>query len=86
MVALLQGILFAIGFTAAGLEYGALLGLVLGFLNIIPYLGSMLGLAVCLPLAWFQVDGGATLVALVLLVFTIVQLIEAYLLDTPDHG
>ena len=86
MIALLQGILFAIGFSLVGLEYGALFGLILGFLNIIPYLGSMLGLAVCVPLAWFQVDGGLTLVALVLLVFTIVQLIEGYLLTPRIMG
>jgi predicted PurR-regulated permease PerM len=86
LVALIQGILFAIGFSLAGLQYGALLGLVLGFLNIIPYLGSMLGLAVCLPLAWFQLDGGLTLLVLVVVVFTVVQLIEGYLLTPRIMG
>jgi predicted PurR-regulated permease PerM len=86
IIALLQGVLFAIGFSLTGLEYGIVLGLTLGFLNIVPYLGSILGLSVCVPLAWFQVDGGLTLVALVLLVFTIVQLIEGYFLTPKIMG
>ena len=59
LVALGQGLLFAIGFSIIGLKYGFLIGLLLGFLNIIPYLGSMVGLGVALPLAFFQFDGGA---------------------------
>lgn len=87
LIALLQGLLFAVGFTLAGLEYGALLGLLLGFLNIVPYLGSMLGLSICLPLAWFQNDGGGLLlISLVLLVFVIVQLIEGYILTPKIMG
>lgn len=78
VIAFLQGLLFAIGFSVVGLRYGFVLGLLLGFLNIIPYLGSMIGLGIGLPLAYFQEGGGSTLVGLVLVVFTAVQLIEAY--------
>jgi predicted PurR-regulated permease PerM len=86
IVALLIGVLLAVGFTVIGLRYGVVLGLMLGLLNIIPYLGSMVGLAVCLPLAFFQSGGGLTKMALVLAVFTIVQLIEAYLLTPHIMG
>jgi predicted PurR-regulated permease PerM len=86
IVALLQGILFAIGFSIAGLRYGFVLGLMLGFLNIIPYLGSVVGLAVALPLAYFQSGGGWILLAAVLLVFTVVQMIEGYLLTPKIMG
>jgi predicted PurR-regulated permease PerM len=86
IVAFLQGVLFAIGFSAVGLRYGFVLGLVLGFLNIIPYLGSIIGLAICLPLAFFQEGGGLLKVALVLLVFTLVQMIEGYLLTPKIMG
>jgi predicted PurR-regulated permease PerM len=85
-VALLQGLLFAIGFSAVGLRYGFVLGLVLGFLNIIPYLGSIVGLSVALPLALFQNDGGWVLVAWVLGVFAVVQMIEGYLLTPKIMG
>lgn len=86
LIALIQGVLFAIGFSLAGLEYGLIIGLVLGLLNVIPYLGSILGLAVALPLAWFQPEGGLLLFALVVLVFCIVQLIEGYVLTPKIMG
>ena len=62
VIAFLQGALFAIGFQVAGLRYGLVLGLMLGFLNIIPYLGSIVGLAVALPIAYWQEGGGIQLV------------------------
>ena len=86
IVALLQGLLFAIGFSVVGLKYGFVLGLVLGFLNIIPYLGSIVGLSVALPLALFQNGGGWLLVGWVLGVFAVVQLIEGYLLTPKVMG
>jgi predicted PurR-regulated permease PerM len=86
IVAFLQGLLFAIGFSLVGLKYGFVLGLVLGFLNIIPYLGSMIGLGIGIPLAWFQEGGGHVTVLLVLLVFTIVQVIEGNLLTPKIMG
>jgi predicted PurR-regulated permease PerM len=86
IVAFLQGLLFAIGFSIVGLKYGFVLGLVLGFLNIIPYLGSIVGLGVALPLAFFQHGGGILQVVWVLLVFTIVQIIEGYLLTPKIMG
>ena len=86
IVALIQGVLFAIGFSLVGLSYGFIIGLMLGFLNIIPYLGSMIGLAVALPLAYFQADGGVDTFAFVVLVFIIVQMIEGYLLTPKLMG
>jgi len=86
IIAMLQGLLFAIGFTAVGLSYGFVLGLALGFLNIIPYLGNIVGLGVALPLAFFQTDGGLVRLALVIGVFVFVQTIEGYLLTPRIMG
>lgn len=86
LIALIQGMLFAVGFSIVGLQYGAAIGLILGFLNIIPYLGSMIGLGVALPLAYFQEGGGTVLLMLVFAVFTVVQLIEGYLLTPKIMG
>lgn len=86
IIAFLQGVLFAIGFTLVGLKYGLVLGLALGFLNIIPYLGSIVGLGVAIPLGFFQKDGGLWMIAAVLIVFTIVQMIEGYLLTPKVMG
>ena len=86
VIAFLQGLLFAIGFTLVGLKYGFVIGLTLGFLNIVPYLGNIIGLATALPLAFFQPGGGLTQVLLVLVVFAAVQMIEGYLLTPKIMG
>jgi predicted PurR-regulated permease PerM len=86
VIAFLQGVLYAIGFTLVGLKYGFIIGLLLGFLNIIPYLGSIIGLGTALPLAFFQSGGGLLKVVLVLVVFTVVQLIESYILTPKIMG
>lgn len=86
VIAAAQGILYAIGFGLAGLQYGVAIGLTLGLLNIIPYLGNLIGLGVALPLAWFQTGGGWELVAIILAVFTVVQCIEAYFLTPRIMG
>lgn len=86
MIALCQGVLFALGFSLAGLQHGAILGLLLGFLNIIPYLGNIVGLAVVLPLAWFHPSGGLPVLLGVLGVIVAVQMIESYLLTPRIMG
>jgi predicted PurR-regulated permease PerM len=86
IIAFMQGVLFAVGFSLVGLKYGFILGLLLGLLNIIPYLGSILGLGVGLPLALFQADGGWPIVIGVIVVFTVVQMIEGYLLTPKIMG
>jgi len=86
VIAFLQGVLYAIGFSIVGLNYGFVLGLVLGFLNIIPYLGSIIGLGTTIPLAYFQQDGGLATAVGVLVVFSVVQLIESYLLTPRIMG
>lgn len=86
LISLIMGILLATGFTLAGIKYGAFLGLIIGLLNIIPYLGSILGLFMVLPLAYLQQGGGLVLLFLALLVFILVQLIESYLLTPRIMG
>jgi predicted PurR-regulated permease PerM len=86
IVAFLQGLLFALGFTVVGLKYGFVLGLLLGFLNIIPYLGSIIGLSITLPLSYFQTGGGLGTLVGVLIVFAAVQLIEGYVLTPKIMG
>lgn len=86
IVAFLGGLCYALGFTAVGLRFGFILGLALGFLNIIPYLGSMVGLAAALPLAFFQEGGGWSKLLWVLAVFFVVQMIEGYLLVPKVMG
>lgn len=78
LVGLILGIFLAVGFQIIGLQLGLILGLIAGLINIIPYLGTILGLGTALPLAYFQADGGWVLVGLVLGIFTIGQLLVDY--------
>lgn len=82
LVAFIQGVLFGIGFQMLGLDYGLLLGLSLGLLNIVPYLGNMVGLSVTLPLALFGNQGSVARLLGVLGVFAAVQTLDSYVI-TP---
>lgn len=86
LVALFQGLLYAAGFSIIGLQYGFALGMLLGLLNIVPYLGSIIGLAITIPLGLFQPEGGISMAVMVIAAFTVVQLIESYVLTPQIMG
>lgn len=86
IIGLIMGVMLAVGFTTIGLKSGLFIGLMLGVLNIVPYLGTIIGLSVALPLAFLQPGGGASLVGLVLLVFILVQNIEGWYLTPKIMG
>ncbi len=86
IIAFLQGVLYALGFGIVGLSYGFVIGLLMGMLNVIPYLGMIIGLAITIPVSLFQEGGGATLMVLTLLVIVIVQQIEGWFLTPKIMG
>ncbi|MGC4075118.1 MAG: AI-2E family transporter [Nibricoccus sp.] len=86
VIGLIMGALLALGFSIVGLQYGLVLGLILGVLNIVPYLGTVVGLILTVPLAFLQPEGGIKLVALVLGVYVIVQNIEGWFLTPKIMG
>lgn len=86
LVGLITGILLSIGFTIIGLNFSVFFGLLFGALNIIPYLGTIVGMTAALPTAYFQPDGGLTLGLLVIAVFVIVQSLESYLIAPKVMG
>ena len=86
IIGLLLGVVLAVGFALVGLKFGIVLGLVLGLLNIIPYLGTMLGIITVLPLAYFQDDGGTSLIGLCAIVFIIGQLLTDYVFTPRIMG
>jgi predicted PurR-regulated permease PerM len=87
LIGCIMGVLLAIGFSLAGLKFGLALGLIVGLINIVPYLGSILGLSVVLPLALLQPDGGGIrLLGICLAVFVAVQAIEGWLLTPRIMG
>ena len=82
LIALLTGIIFGTSLMIAGVKFGFIIGFTTGCINIIPYLGSIIGLSVMLPVSYFQDGGGLLLVATTIAIFTITELINAYIL-TP---
>lgn len=74
------GIILAVGFFLSGLPGAILFGLGLGYLNMIPYFGTVVGLSLILPIAFFS--GGIGMLTAVIAVFCVAQLAEAYWL-TP---
>ncbi|MFP4070305.1 MAG: AI-2E family transporter [Opitutales bacterium] len=86
IIGLLLGVVLAVGFGLVGLKFGIVLGFVLGLLNIIPYLGTMIGILTILPLAYFQEGGGVPLILLCALVFTIGQLLTDYVFTPRVMG
>ena len=86
LVGLIMGVLLAIGFSVAGVNFGFALGLLIGLLNIVPYLGTIIGLGSVLPIAWFQPEGGPVLTAIALAIFIAVQMLEGYVLTPRIMG
>ncbi|MGJ8639790.1 MAG: AI-2E family transporter [Opitutaceae bacterium] len=86
IIGLLLGLVLSIGFGIVGLKLGIVIGFFLGLLNIIPYLGTMLGIVIVLPLAYFQQDGGSTLIILCAVVFAIGQILTDYLFTPRVMG
>lgn len=83
IVAMLVGVLFAIGFAILGLRMAVLLGLGIGLLNMVPYL-QIVGMVPALLLGFVKsLEAGQPLwlgPLLVLVVFAVVQLIQDGLL------
>ena len=86
IIGVLLGLVLALGFGLVGLKFGIVLGLILGLLNIIPYLGTMLGILTVLPLAYFQDEGGGALIGLCAIVFAIGQLLTDYVFTPRIMG
>jgi predicted PurR-regulated permease PerM len=86
LIGLIMGIVLASGFSVVGLKFGLLIGLSIGLLNVIPYLGSILGMAIALPIAFFQPEGGLTTALLVVGVFAGTQALEGWYLTPKIMG
>ena len=91
LIGFLMGIGYAIGFTLSGLKFGIALGLLFGLLNIVPYLGSIVGIVTALLVAYLQPGGISETGEWTVLLgcgasFVVVQLIESYYLTPKIMG
>lgn len=81
LVCLSLALIYSVGLSLVGLEYGATIGIIAGVLSFVPYVGSSFGLIVSMVLAFIQFDD-ATPIIMVFGVFMIGQILEGYVL-TP---
>ena len=91
LIGVLMGVGYAIGFSFSGLKFGITLGLLFGLLNIVPYLGSIVGIVTALLVAYLQPAGIAETGEWTVLIgcgisFGVVQLIESYYLTPRIMG
>lgn len=88
-IAMLVGILFAIGFLIIGLPMGVVLGLFIGVLNMVPYLQLIsLPVTAVLCLVWTMTTGGSFWIIFweAMAVYVVVQCIQDLLLTPKIMG
>ena len=78
---LVLGILYAVGLTVVGLNFGILIGLFAGLISFIPYVGSLVGLVLSVGVAFVQFWPDWTMVAVVAGIFFLGQFIEGNILQ-----
>src|SRR5690606_24174153 len=78
---IILGVLYAIGLTAVGLNFGLLIGLFAGLVSFIPYVGSLLGLVLSVGVAIVQFWPDWHWVVVVAVIFFAGQFIEGNILQ-----
>ncbi|QCI62773.1 AI-2E family transporter [Phreatobacter stygius] len=73
-------IFYGVALTASGLNFGLLIGISIGFLSFIPYVGSLTGLILSLGVAIVQFWPNWSMVAIIIGIFVVGQFLEAYVL------
>ncbi|WP_106450723.1 AI-2E family transporter [Trichococcus alkaliphilus] len=83
IVAFFVGLMFVIGYAIVGMKFGIVLGILAGFLNIIPYMGSFIAM---IPAVIVAIVDSPLMLAKVMLVFSIEQFIEGRVISPQVLG
>jgi predicted PurR-regulated permease PerM len=83
---LILGIFYGVSLSLVGLNFGLLIGLFVGMISFIPYIGSMVGLALSLGVAVIQFWPDYWMPALVLAIFLVGQFLEGNILQPKLVG
>lgn len=78
---LVLGVMYAVGLTIVGLNFGILIGLFAGLISFIPYVGSLVGLVLSIGVAIVQFWPNYYMVAAVAGIFFLGQFIEGNILQ-----
>lgn len=84
VIGFLYGLILAVGFGLLRIPGGIIIGMGIGMMNIVPYLGTLVGLSLILPLAFLS--GGIWLALGAFAVFCAAQLTESYFLTPKIMG
>ncbi len=85
-ICLLEGLMYGFGLWAVGLPCGFVLGFILGALNLVPLLGTVVVLPMALPLAYWGDGGSGLRLAGVLSVWLVGQILDGYLITPKIQG
>jgi len=80
-VCIILGLIYAIGLSLVGLNFGLLIGLFAGLISFIPYVGSMVGLVLALIVAIVQFWPDFMMIGAVIAVFAVGQFFEGNILQ-----
>ncbi|MDR6871872.1 putative PurR-regulated permease PerM [Bosea sp. BE125] len=86
LVCLLLGIFYAVGLSLLGVNFGALIGIISGFLSFIPYVGSLTGLVLAVGVAIVQFWPDWTWPLATLAVFAAGQFLEGNIFQPKFVG
>jgi len=81
LVMIALAIIYSIGLSVIGLNFAIVLGVIIGFISVVPYLGSIVGVILAIAIAVFQFSDGWSILW-VLIVFVIGHVLEGMVL-TP---
>ncbi|MFW6134206.1 MAG: AI-2E family transporter [Elusimicrobiota bacterium] len=85
IVVTILAVLFIIGLLIVGLDFAFIVGIIAGYLNIIPYFGSTVGIVLSLTLGFVQF-GDITHLIYIAAVFGIVQTVDGYFITPKIVG
>ena len=85
IVGLALAVIYGVGLTIVGLEFGLLVGMAAGLMSFVPYFGMLVGLAIAVAIAVVQF-GEFQPVLLVLAVFAVGQIVESLFLTPKFVG
>ena len=85
-ISIFIGVFYAIALTIVGLKYGLLIGITAGLLNIIPFLGSLVGFLISIAMAIVQYSPEWQPILYVAAIFAFGQLIDTNVLTPKIIG
>lgn len=86
LICLIEGFYYGIGFKLVGLPGGFILGFLLGALNLVPLLGTVIVLPFALLIAYFGDGGGLFVMSAVIGVWAMGQFLDGYLITPKIQG